>query len=102
VFIHGWTPHDATQSWGAEPGGAEAIAAELGVPFVEADFADADAPPGSAVTFRFRPSADGRGFGAWSESCPAGARFVEVELTLAPGQDGAAPRVRAFGFRDPL
>lgn len=44
VFIHGWTPHDATQAWGAEPGGTEAVAAELGVPFVEADFADAAAP----------------------------------------------------------
>jgi NAD(P)-dependent dehydrogenase (short-subunit alcohol dehydrogenase family) len=44
VFIHGWTPHDATQRWGADPGGSEAIAAELGVPFLEADFADAEAP----------------------------------------------------------
>ncbi len=44
AFIHGWTPHDATQRWGAEPGGTEAIAAELGVPFLEADFADAHAP----------------------------------------------------------
>jgi 3-oxoacyl-[acyl-carrier protein] reductase len=44
VFIHGWTPHDATQRWGAEPGGVEAIAAELSVPFVEADFADAESP----------------------------------------------------------
>jgi 3-oxoacyl-[acyl-carrier protein] reductase len=44
VFIHGWTPHDATQRWGAEPGGTEAIAAELALPFVEADFADAEAP----------------------------------------------------------
>jgi NAD(P)-dependent dehydrogenase (short-subunit alcohol dehydrogenase family) len=44
VFIHGWTPHDATQRWGAEPGGTEAIAAELAVPFLEADFADAEAP----------------------------------------------------------
>jgi len=44
VFIHGWTPHDEMQRWGAEPGGTGAIAAELGVPFVEADFADADAP----------------------------------------------------------
>src|SRR5205085_10522120 len=41
---HGWTPHDASQRWGAEPGGTEAIAAELAVPFLEADFADAEAP----------------------------------------------------------
>jgi NAD(P)-dependent dehydrogenase (short-subunit alcohol dehydrogenase family) len=43
VFIQGWTPHDATQPWGAEPGGTEAIAAELGAQFIEADFAAADA-----------------------------------------------------------
>jgi 3-oxoacyl-[acyl-carrier protein] reductase len=43
VFIHGWTPHDATQRWGAEPGGTEAIAAELAVPFLEGDFAEAEA-----------------------------------------------------------
>jgi 3-oxoacyl-[acyl-carrier protein] reductase len=44
VFIHGWTKHDATQSWGAEQGGTEAVARELAVPFLEADFADAAAP----------------------------------------------------------
>jgi 3-oxoacyl-[acyl-carrier protein] reductase len=44
VFVHGWTPHDAAQRWGAEPGGTEAIARELGMPFLEADFADAKAP----------------------------------------------------------
>ena len=44
VFIHGWTPHDAAQRWGAEPGGTEAIAGELRVPHAEADFADAAAP----------------------------------------------------------
>jgi 3-oxoacyl-[acyl-carrier protein] reductase len=44
VFIQGWTAHDAAQRWGAEPGGTEAIARELGVAFVEADFADADTP----------------------------------------------------------
>jgi 3-oxoacyl-[acyl-carrier protein] reductase len=44
VFAHGWTPHDATQPWGADPGGTEAAARELGVPFIEADFADPAAP----------------------------------------------------------
>jgi 3-oxoacyl-[acyl-carrier protein] reductase len=44
VFIHGWTTHDATQRWGAEQGGTEAVARELAVPFLEADFADATAP----------------------------------------------------------
>jgi 3-oxoacyl-[acyl-carrier protein] reductase len=44
VFIHGWAPHDAEQPWGAEPGGTTAVAGELGVEFIEADFGDAGAP----------------------------------------------------------
>jgi 3-oxoacyl-[acyl-carrier protein] reductase len=48
VAVHGWTPHDAGQAWGAEPGGTERVAKELGVPFVEADFSEPDTP-GRAV-----------------------------------------------------
>lgn len=44
VFIQGWTPHDAAQDWGAEPGGTAGVADELGVGHIEADFAEADAP----------------------------------------------------------
>jgi NAD(P)-dependent dehydrogenase (short-subunit alcohol dehydrogenase family) len=44
VFVQGWTPHDAAQPWGSEPGGTEAVAADLGVPFAEADFAGPDVP----------------------------------------------------------
>ncbi|HJX47480.1 MAG TPA: SDR family oxidoreductase [Gaiellaceae bacterium] len=44
VFVQGWTPHDAGQAWGAEPGGTVGVADELGVGHIEADFADADAP----------------------------------------------------------
>jgi 3-oxoacyl-[acyl-carrier protein] reductase len=44
VFVQGWTPHDAAQDWGAEPGGTEGVARELGVGHAEADFADPDAP----------------------------------------------------------
>jgi 3-oxoacyl-[acyl-carrier protein] reductase len=44
VFIHGWSEHDAAQAWGAEPGGTVAVAADLGVPYLDADFADEDAP----------------------------------------------------------
>ena len=44
VFVQGWTPHDAAQPWGSEPGGTEAVAADLGVRFAEADFADPAAP----------------------------------------------------------
>lgn len=44
VFVQGWAAHDAAGPSGAEPGGTEAVAAELGVPFVEADFADPASP----------------------------------------------------------
>jgi 3-oxoacyl-[acyl-carrier protein] reductase len=44
VFIHGWTAHDAGRPSGADPGGTEAHAQDLGVPFIEADFADPTAP----------------------------------------------------------
>ena len=43
VVIHGWSAHDAYQSR-VEPGGTEGIAQELGIAFVESDFAVAAAP----------------------------------------------------------
>jgi 3-oxoacyl-[acyl-carrier protein] reductase len=43
VVIHGWSAHDEHQSR-VEPGGTEGIAQELGIAFVESDFADAAAP----------------------------------------------------------
>jgi 3-oxoacyl-[acyl-carrier protein] reductase len=36
--------HDERQRWGAEPGGTESVAGELGTGFVEADFADPTTP----------------------------------------------------------
>ena len=43
VFVHGWTPHDVEQEYD-EPEGTERVAAELGVQYIEADFAEPDAP----------------------------------------------------------
>jgi NAD(P)-dependent dehydrogenase (short-subunit alcohol dehydrogenase family) len=45
VFAQGWTPHDAAQPWGADSDTSDALS-ELGGPvqYMEADFADADAP----------------------------------------------------------
>jgi 3-oxoacyl-[acyl-carrier protein] reductase len=43
VVIHGWSAHDEHQSR-VEPGGTEGIAQELGIAFVESDFAVAAAP----------------------------------------------------------
>jgi 3-oxoacyl-[acyl-carrier protein] reductase len=43
VFVQGWTQHDAEQAY-AEPGGTEGVAGELGVEFLETDFAHPDAP----------------------------------------------------------
>jgi 3-oxoacyl-[acyl-carrier protein] reductase len=49
VLLHSWSPHDAEQPWGADPGGPEALVAELRaaggrVAHVAADLADPDAP----------------------------------------------------------
>ncbi|MGK5111211.1 MULTISPECIES: SDR family oxidoreductase [unclassified Geodermatophilus] len=49
VLVHSWSPHDAEQPWGADPGGAEALVAEMRaaggrVAHVAADLADAAAP----------------------------------------------------------
>lgn len=44
VFVQGWTQHDAEQPWGSEPGGTQAVAADLGVSFAEVDFAEPAAP----------------------------------------------------------
>lgn len=49
LVIHSWSPHDAEQPWGADPGGAEALVEELHgtgaeAVHVSADFADPLAP----------------------------------------------------------
>jgi 3-oxoacyl-[acyl-carrier protein] reductase len=49
VLLHSWSPHDAEQPWGADPGGSEALVDELRarggrVEPVAADLADPDAP----------------------------------------------------------
>lgn len=53
VFAQGWTPHDAAQAWGADPDTSAALAGLAGsVRYVEADFADPEAP--SAVVAEAR------------------------------------------------
>jgi 3-oxoacyl-[acyl-carrier protein] reductase len=55
LFVTSWTAHDREQPWGADPGGMEAVLAELGggdapasaagrVEHLEADFQDPEAP----------------------------------------------------------
>ncbi|MGH3821513.1 MAG: SDR family oxidoreductase [Pseudonocardiaceae bacterium] len=49
VFAHSYAPHDATQPWGADPGGINAVLAALGgesdrLAHAEADLADSSAP----------------------------------------------------------
>lgn len=51
VLVHSWSPHDADQPWGADPGGPEGLVDELRsqggrAEHVAADFADPDAPSG--------------------------------------------------------
>jgi 3-oxoacyl-[acyl-carrier protein] reductase len=49
VVVHDWSPHDAEQPWGADPGGAESVVAEITAAggravHVAADLAAPDAP----------------------------------------------------------
>ncbi|OLT30833.1 3-ketoacyl-ACP reductase [Actinomadura sp. CNU-125] len=49
VLVQSWTPHDAEQPWGADPGGAEGVLDALGgtgprLAHLAADFAEPDAP----------------------------------------------------------
>ena len=51
LFVTSWTAHDQDQPWGADPGGMEAVLAELGaahgarrVEHLEVDFLDPEAP----------------------------------------------------------
>jgi hypothetical protein len=62
-------------------------------------FSEGDAPGDSRLEFRFRGSADGLDFGAWSASAPATDRYVEVEVTLRPGSQGERPVLHRMGFR---
>jgi hypothetical protein len=64
-------------------------------------FADEETPGDSRVDVRFRESADAFTWTEWSTELPSAQRYVEVELTLAPGSRGEAPRVAAMGFRAP-
>jgi 3-oxoacyl-[acyl-carrier protein] reductase len=57
VLLHSWAPHDAEQSWGADPGGPEALVDELRqaggrVEHVSADLASPDAPAALVATAR--------------------------------------------------
>ena len=45
MFAQGWTPHDETQAWGADPETSATLAKFGGsLRYLEADFADPDAP----------------------------------------------------------
>jgi 3-oxoacyl-[acyl-carrier protein] reductase len=56
VVLHSWSPHDAEQPWGDDPGGVEEILAELKAgglaEHVAADLRDADAPARLVETAR--------------------------------------------------
>jgi 3-oxoacyl-[acyl-carrier protein] reductase len=54
VLLHSWSPHDAEQPWGADPGGVETLVAELRhqggrIEHVCADLADPDDAPARLV-----------------------------------------------------
>ena len=57
LLLHSWSPHDAEQPWGADPGGVDALVEELRsaggtVEHVSADLADPAAPHALVETAR--------------------------------------------------
>jgi NAD(P)-dependent dehydrogenase (short-subunit alcohol dehydrogenase family) len=44
VFVQGFSPHDESQPWGADPDGVAALAEDLGAGYATSDFTDPDAP----------------------------------------------------------
>src|SRR5262245_39483579 len=57
VFVQSWVAHDASQPWGADPGGIDAVLSGLRttgrrVEHMEADFADPSAPADVLITAR--------------------------------------------------
>jgi 3-oxoacyl-[acyl-carrier protein] reductase len=59
VLLHSWVPHDAEQSWGADPGGPESLVDELRqaggrIEHVSADLADGEAPAALVAAARDR------------------------------------------------
>ena len=64
-------------------------------------FVEASMPGDSAVTCRFRTTDELGGWSAWIDSANelGDARYVQVQVRLAPGSDGEEPSVNALGFR---
>lgn len=100
VLAQSWTPHDAAQPWGADPGGIEAVVATLA--------AGAPARPGTEVPpgAPARPGAEAAAASPGASGAAAVARrLAHLELDLA---DPAAPAslveaaVGAFGRVDAL
>ncbi|MGZ4371510.1 MAG: SDR family oxidoreductase [Gaiellaceae bacterium] len=58
VFAHSWVSYDKTTSWGADPGGIDAVLSELSalgeIEHMAADFADPDAPDAVIAAARER------------------------------------------------
>jgi 3-oxoacyl-[acyl-carrier protein] reductase len=49
VFLQGWTPHDAAQTWGADPGGVEAVVADVRASGGKAEGRELDLEPPDAA-----------------------------------------------------
>lgn len=64
-------------------------------------FADTSTPGDSRVSIRFRTSPDLTTWTPWIERPGeiGGGRYVQAEVRLIPGQDGAEPTIARMGFR---
>ena len=107
VMVHAWSPHDAEQPWGADPGGAEALVDELRgdggrAEFISADLADPAAP---AALVDAAHAAFGRLDIVVANHARSGEATLEeltaeeIDLTYAVNTRGTLLLVKAFAGR---
>ena len=107
VMVHAWSPHDAEQPWGADPGGAEALVDELRgdggrAEYISADLADPAAP---AALVDAAHAAFGRLDIVVANHARSGEATLEeltaeeIDLTYAVNTRGTLLLVKAFAGR---
>jgi 3-oxoacyl-[acyl-carrier protein] reductase len=104
LLLHSWSPHDAEQTWGADPGWAEALALELSgdgtrVRHIAADFARPQAPwevVGAALEAFGRLDAVVANHARSSAQSLEQLTADEIDLTLAVNARATLLLVQAF------
>jgi 3-oxoacyl-[acyl-carrier protein] reductase len=102
VVVHGWSPADAEQSWGAHEGFTEDLAGELGTLAVTADLAEPEAPAtvvGACVAAFGRLDVVVANHARSSNVDLAGLTAAELDLTYAVNVRATLLLVQALAAR---